>query len=331
MGTLRFFSGGRDSSGKQSIASEIMRLEFSKKGKLPAAERFKIILKRKMDENRKQLPQNGRQLSQRAQNALKEMAAKKAAKEAKKLRRMVIVAPRNFHNGRITAKGKIIDIEGNMIGQVNTKNAKMATNSGWTFGKYKAKSRRTEGSIIGAIDKYSPYYINLRKLQALQMAGVDPVTGRPLGGDTINVHGSSGSGGYVSEPAFSSYGESAGGPRQNVGVTAWGAMSDNVWGTFSDNAWGRSLDNVWGTTSSDIWGGVGGSPFGGKGVKIFGTGNGKNYIKAITNFLAALLGMKNKKTVDAFKAARRTKGVGSSGPRAGGGATRGPVIRGGRR
>ena len=28
------------------------------------------------------------------------------------------------------------------------------------------------------------------------------------------------------------------GPRQNVGASAWGAMSDNVWGTFADNVWG---------------------------------------------------------------------------------------------
>lgn len=298
MGTIRFFSGGRDPGASKSIASQIMRIEIEKKGKMPSADRFKLILKQKMAENRKKLStQNQKVMSKRADEALKQIAQKKAAKEAKALRKMVIVTPRVYPNGRLTQKGKIFDVAGNIVAEVNVKNGKIATTLGWSLGKYKPKSTQTHALIQEAINKYSPYYIQQRKLEALKAAGIDPITGQPVAQHSvINVQG-----GTVHNTGFTSYGEAAGGPRQNVGVTSWGAMSDNVWGTFADNAWGRSMDNVWGTTSTDVWGGIGGNPFGGKGVQIWGTGNGKNYLKRVTNFISALLGIKNKKTVEAFK------------------------------
>jgi hypothetical protein len=120
------------------------------------------------------------------------------------------------------------------------------------------------------------------------------------------------------------YGEASGGPRQNIGVTAWGARSDNVWGTFTDNAWGTSADTVWGTNTSDIWGGVGGNPYGagGRSVQIWGTGSGKNYIKAITNLIRKLFGRPHKQTVNAFKNARASSNA-ARGPRTAGSAPRG--------
>src|SRR5688500_7895537 len=128
----RHFTGSREPS-KNSIAKDILRLEMQKKGKLPAQMRYKMIFKRKQQEAREKamaaqstVDQTGRlvstrKMSDKAEQALKEMAMKKAAKEQKKLRKMVIVQPQNFSNGRIDKKGQIFDLAGNMIGKVNTK------------------------------------------------------------------------------------------------------------------------------------------------------------------------------------------------------------------
>lgn len=301
--------------GKRSAASELMRFEIQKKGKLPAADRYKRILKKKMEESRAKALSNVstgfklpgslkdvRKISKRAEAALKEIAARKAAKEAKALRRMVIVEQRNFQNGRIEKNGKIYDIAGNLVGEVKLKNGKMQTMTGWGFGQYKAKNYLTNIAIQDAITKYSPYYINMRKMQAMQTMQDAP--------DVINVHGPKttpasnfyGYQGSDAGAAFSPYGEDSLGPRQNIGMTSWGARSDNVWGTFTDNAWGTSTDNVWGSNSTDIWGGIGGNIFGGKYIQVWGTGNGKNYLKGLTGFFAALFGIKTKKSREAFRA-----------------------------
>lgn len=338
MGTIRFFSGGRD-SGQRSIASEILKLEVQKRGKLPASERFKLIMQRKMAESQKKLDEKNaaknkgkRQMSKKAENALKEIAARKAAKESKRVRQMVVVEKKIYHNGRITAKGAVYDIAGNKVAQVSTKNGKMQTMLGTALGQYKPKSQFVNGVLVDAINKYSPYYINLRKMQAMQAAGLDPVTGQPVNQNTINVHGNSnaamhggnyqpmGSMYFHNEPPpsnhflpaenepFSTYGTTSGGPRQAVGGTAWGARSDNVWGTFTDNIWGTSADTVWGTNTSDVWGGVGGNPWGhGKSVQFWGTGNGVNYLKSVTNLIRKFFGRPHKETVNAFKAARQTR------------------------
>jgi len=315
MSTIRFFSGGRDQGKRNSVANEIMRIEFEKKGRMSSTDRFKLIMKRKMEEQKKQMGgDNLKPMSERARQALKQIAAKKAAKAAKQLRQSVIVQPRVYANGRLTQKGQIQDIAGNMIGEVNTKNGKMSAMLGGNFGRYKPKSHQTDALIQEAINKYSPYYIQQRKIQAMQAAGLDPVTGQPINPQVVNVYGVQSGGG--NEQGFNAYGEAAGGPKQNIGVTAWGARSDNVWGTFADNAWGSSMDNVWGTNSTDVWGGIGGNPFGGKSVQFFGTGNGKNYIKIVTNFIAGILGIKNKKTADAFKQHRNARNAAarSAGP-----------------
>src|SRR5690348_842051 len=116
-----------------------MRIEIMKKGKLPAVDRYKQILKKKMGENKEKALGNikkpgfgfpssfkeARKMSKLAEQKLKEVAQKKASKEAKKMRQMVIVSPRNYQNGSIDKKGKIYDIAGNVVAQVNTKNGKI--------------------------------------------------------------------------------------------------------------------------------------------------------------------------------------------------------------
>jgi hypothetical protein len=312
MGTTRYFSGSRH-SGQRSVANEMMRFEMQKKGKLPAAERYKRLLKKKLEENQKKAmlgrkstfslagsKKSEQQMSKRAQEALKEISARKAAKQAKIDRNMVIVQPKNFSNGHINKKGQISDIAGNVVGTVDRKNGNMATSLGWKFGKYKPKNYMTDLAITGAINNFSPYYINLRKMQAMQQGGTG-VWGN-TGDEVINVHGGHGGGGNVygapmHENPASWYGEGVSSPRQNVGVTAWGAMSDNTWGTFADNVWGGSMDTVWGTNSSDVWGGVGGNPWGDtKGRHIWGTGNGVNHLKKMSALVARFLGLKTKQS-----------------------------------
>lgn len=302
----RYFNTGRD-AGRVGVASEIARLEIMKKGKLPSTERYKQILKKKLESEKKKvlgdrvkvgftIPgslKEARKMSRQAEQKLKELAQKKAAKEAKRLRKMVIVTPRNYHNGSLDKKGKIYDVAGNVVGQVNTKNGKMSTMHGWNLGKYKPQSYRTDIVIQQAIDQHSPYFINQRRQQLLQQQGVVQYTsfGPPAEeGATHNLYGS------LQTAADSNfYGADAGPARQNIAATAWGARSDNVWGNFADNTWGTFADNVWGGNYSDVWGGMGaGNLWGQKGVRIWGTGSGKNYILKFTSAIAALFGFSTK-------------------------------------
>ncbi|MGE3713631.1 MAG: hypothetical protein AB7F82_03765, partial [Alphaproteobacteria bacterium] len=197
-------------------------------------------------------------------------------------------------NGSITSKGRIFDVAGNQVAYVNTKNGKMQAMNGWSIGKYKPRSIQTNLAIQDAINKYSPYYINLRKMQQMQQGEGAHGVVNLYGPTTPNAHTLYGP--SASEPSMSDYyGTAAGGPRQNIGMTAWGAMSNNAWGTFADNAWGTVSDNAWGTAATDVWGGISaGSLWGVKGTKIWGTGNGRNYLKGIANFMAAMFGLKTK-------------------------------------
>jgi len=313
----RYFGGNRTGVRSQA-ASELMRFEIMKKGKLPPAERYKRIMKKKLEENKEKALGAAykkpfslsdkidiKKLSPRAEQAMKEIAMKKARKLAKAERQMVIIEARNFQNGSINKKGEIFDIAGNMIGKVNTKNGVIATNNGWGIGKYKPKSMMTNMAITEAINKHSPYYINLRRQQMLQAQGqMEFGVHGVASGDVINVHGPvAGSyAGTVHGPAQtatgvtteyqSAFGSDLVGTRQNVGVTAWGVRSDNVLGTFADNVWGATGDNAWGGYSSDVWGGTGGQGLWGTSmIKIWGTGNGVNYLKPITNAIRGLFGM----------------------------------------
>ena len=359
MGTLRYFSGSRD-PGKRSPASELMRLELKKKGKLPAVERYKFLLSKKMQEAKKEAmlaPKPGRTMSKKAEDALKQIAMKKAAKQEKVMRRMVVVQPRNWYNGSINKKGKIHDIAGNYVGRVNTKNGKIAFFSGFSGGKYKPKSLATELFIQESINKYSPYFINLRKMQEMQQ-GTYPVVGpseNPYRNqDVINLYGGRVASAESSAPqeVTNVFGTHQDGYMRNGvgggGVTSLGVVSDNVWGTFADNAWGTTVDNVWGGTESNVWGGLGtGGLWGWKGVRVWGTGNGKNYLAKIARAVAAFLGFKlgrsplHQRLRDSARNAARTgnngtrtagarTGGGSSGARTGGGRTGGTPRSSGR-
>jgi|GEM_PF-2433246 len=347
---VRFFSGSRDKLNKRSIAQEILRLEVEKKGKLDPQDRFKFIMQRKMEESRKKVEMakqakgNGRPMSQKAEKALKDIAAKKASKEQKRLRRMVIVQPRNFSNGRLNKKGGIYDIAGNKVGQVNTKDGKISTYLGTHLGQYKPKSHYTNSLIQNSIDQWSPYFINLRKMQAMQAAGLDPMTGQPLNPTNSNVYGATGGdsnspygggakaamlgGNYTpsgqlynrAEPTdkeIHPYGEqSPYAGQQAIAGSVHGSVSNNVWGNFADNAWGTSFDNVHGTASSDVWGGVGGTPYGslGKAVQLWGTGNGTNHLKALINRLSQLFGLNTKSTRKQIAGMRGESRTARSGP-----------------
>jgi hypothetical protein len=217
---------------------------------------------------------------------------KKAAKDQKALRRMVIVQPKTFTNGRLTKKGDIYDIAGNKVGKVNTKDGRMATYLGTFLGYYKPKSHRTISLIQGAIDQHSPYFINLRKMQAMQAAGLDPRTGQPLNPDTSNVYGatanSMGSTLYGGGYSTSANGVT-GSPNDNAlyamhgglyrpqgsarfqaqqaaagdndlygdganGITRGSAIGASVHGATSNNVWGNYADNAWGTSFDNVHG-----------------------------------------------------------------------------
>src|SRR4051812_46364372 len=115
MSGIRFFSGGRDADEKKRVAKEMMRLGIEKRAKMDGQERFKFMMERKMAENRNKVraaKMSNRPMSARAEKALKDMAAKKAAKQAKQLRKMVIITPKTYMNGKLTKKGDLFDLAG---------------------------------------------------------------------------------------------------------------------------------------------------------------------------------------------------------------------------
>ena len=321
---VRYFNGSRE-SGKRSPAGELMRLELQKKGKLPAVERYKFLLNQKLMEAKKQsmlAPKPGRVMSKRAEEALKQIAMKKAAKQQKIMRRMVVVQPKNWYNGSIDKKGKIHDVAGNYVGRVNTKNGKINFFAGFEGGKYKARSSATELFIQESINKYSPYFVNLRKMQQMQQ-GMYPLIGSPLDDhqqEVLNLHGRTAVPQQVEiTNVFGTHLD--GHMRQGGGgVTSLGVMSDNVWGGFADNAWGTAVDNVWGGTESNVWGGLGaGGLWGYKGVRIFGTGNGVNYLAKVAKAAAAIFGL----NIKFGKGKDGSSGQGrNAGPRTAGGGPR---------
>lgn len=336
MSTIRHFSGSREQGGK-SIAKEILQLEMQKKGKLPAQMRYKLIFKRKQEEAKAKAMQamaqagnmkdasgkmvTGRKMSERAEQALKEMAMKKAAKEQKKLRKMVIVQAQNFSNGRIDAKGQIFDLAGNMVGKVNTKNGTMSLNSGWSIGKYKPKSYMTKLLIEQAIDKHSPYFILQRRLQQ-QAAAMSSVHGGFVDPNVINVQGVSAQMAMLGGGLYGGAGNAAHGVHgpmddhhhQQSNITAWGAVSNNAWGTFSNNVHGTLGENVHGTVNTDVWGGVGASSmWGQKSVRMYGTGSGVNHLGGLMKYVRALFGIKSKAGREAQRELRAQRMAGGGG------------------
>jgi hypothetical protein len=338
MSTIRHFTGSRE-FGKKSIAKEILQLEMQKKGKLPAEMRYKLIFKRKQQEAKekaaKAMSQGSgasgrmvtqRKMSEKAEQALKEIAMKKAAKEQKKLRRMVIVQKQNFSNGMVNEKGQIFDIAGNIVGNINLKTGKMAVNSGWSIGKYKPKSYMTKLLIEQAINKHSPYFIKQRQLQQ-QAAAMAGVHGGYIDPNVINVQGMSAQGAMLGGGMYGNTGHGDHGVHGPLdaayhgigsqgGITSLGAMSNNVHGTFSGNVHGTTADNVFGTVNSDVWGAAGGnSMWGVRGVRLYGTGSGVNKLTSITKYVLGIFGYQTKAAREAQRQARalRAAGVGSAG------------------
>lgn len=335
MSTTRHFNASRE-IGKKSISREIMEIEKQKKGKLDQAARFKIILKRKQEESRAKLDaenaakdlKNGgkggmfakRKVSARAQQALKEIAMKKAAKEAKKQRKAVIVEPRQFPNGSITKNGRIYDIAGNIVAQVNLKDGRITTYTGWFICKYKPKSYMTNVMIQEAINKHSPYFIQLRKMQLMQQ-GMSNVYGGYQDPNAANVHGMSamaamhGAGYAPGEVNIHGVAVDSHASGANVTMTAWGAMSNNTWGTFSNNAWGTVADNVHGTVNADVWGaaGAGSGMWGQRGTRLYGTGSGENMLSGLTKYILGLFGYQSKSAREAQRQARAMRVASGSG------------------
>lgn len=224
----------------------------------------------------------GRQLSKKAELALEEIAKRQAAKEERELRKMVFITPENYpSHGRMDEKGNVYDLADNIVMKVDKK-GKVKTVSGWTICKYKPKSMMNKVMITSGIEKHSPYFINQRKIQELQrqqmlavMYGQDPNSiGSPFGGTQMG--------------GVDLYGRQNGDQayrNTNIagGMTAWGAMADNVHGGFSSNVLGTYADNVWGRASTDVWGGFGtggGGIWSGRGWRIWGSGKHgqKNYL-----------------------------------------------------
>ncbi len=361
METIRHFSGSRGAA-KPSVAKEILKIEIQKKGKLPAQMRYKMIFKRRQEEMKEKAVKEStqanlnsassmvsrRKMSSKAEQALKEVAMKKAAKEAKALRQMVVIQPRNFYNGSLNKKGFIYDIAGNVIGKVNSKNGAMTTNMGWAIGKYKPKSYMTRLLIEQAIDKHSPYFIRQRLLLAQQQALAGGVHGAPFDPNVMNVHGISaqasmlGGGAYGHHEHNDNYGvhgrDDINSPNlgSNAAFTAWGGVSNNVWGGMSGNVHGTMADNVFGTANADVWGAVGGGGMWGvKSVRLYGTGSGENHLTGITKWILGIFGYQSKAAREAVRQSRALRAAlaqgGATSSRSSGGGSGGSAVAGRRR
>jgi hypothetical protein len=163
------FNGGR--SPKGGAASQMKKLELQKGGKLPltSAEKYQQMMRGKVEEARAKsmgkskgafgLPgakSSGKSMSPRAEAALKMMAEAKAAKENKKIAKMVAIVPKNYGGlGRLDSKGRIFDNGGNIVMKIS-RNGKIATSSGWNIGKYKPKNMSVDNMIMDALKKHSP-------------------------------------------------------------------------------------------------------------------------------------------------------------------------------
>jgi hypothetical protein len=338
--TKRFYSGARDTGAKKmGEAARLKRLEIELGGKLPISneERYKRILKKRLEENHSkaasqkstfQLPGTKpveRKMSKKAEQALSQIAQRKAAKEEKALRQMVIVQPRVFSDaGRIDSKGNAYDLGNNLTLKVDVKTGKIKTNTGWTVGKYKTKKKLlTNALLTDALKKHGAYFIQQKRLQmlleqqrlaALGMEGSN-VHGTPLASEIFmeKHYGSADGHGNSSQPSDMNQ-------RTGANMTAWGAMSNNAHGTFSENAWGGMMDNVWGGVNNNVWGGIGGNGWGGhRGFKIWGTGapNQKNYLKPLGALFIGLFGFGFGMGKGAHKLRGGRSGGGSTPARAG--------------
>jgi len=270
MTTTRFFNGAR-STGKMGEAARMKKLEIMKGGKLALspADRYKRIMRAKLQEyqekNRKE-SRNGFELSVKARRAMEEIAKRKAMKEEKALRQMVVIKPRRYgDSGHINAKGQVYDEMNNLVLKVNRKNGKVTTMGGMTLGKYRPKKFNHASFMRENIVKFSPYHIKLRQMMAQQQMqnmyathgmGAGMSIYGPMGDESaINVYGRGGH--YESEEAFAPVYGRAPVSRGSAGITGWGVTASGVHGVFAEDTWGNFRDNVWGGTHNNIWGGLG--------------------------------------------------------------------------
>ena len=272
--TKRFYSGMRNDS-RLGEAAKLKRLEIQKGGKLPitAAERYKKVIKQKLVDHQEEAARNRtnqfnlpgtkpleKKLSQQAEQAMRQIAMRKARKDEKALKKMVVVKPQNFpYAGRMDKKGNIYDVGGNLTMKVDLKTGKVKTMGGMTIAHYSSKDQmRTTGQIKDALLKFGPYFVQQKRLQLLQ----EHERQAQLNGYGNNVWGAA-SEQFIQEH-YTSHGSTAEREEhhRSANVTAWGAMSKSVMGVQADNIWGTVADNVWGGTDSNVWGGLGGTNWG---------------------------------------------------------------------
>lgn len=219
----RFFSGTRSGSGKGGAASQAMRERLKKGGTESASETYKKMLKQKLAEAKMKAASGEKSAfatfgkvgqapvrSKKAQEMMKQMALQQQIKENKKAKKAVIVEAKRLMNGNIDKKGRVFDIAGNQVAQVNLKNGAISTIYGQHVGIYKEKSYMTKMALEEAINKNSPYLINQRKLIAQQAQGGMPQIGA----------------GFAQTHTTDVFGNAAGG---NV----WGNANTDVWGNPS--------------------------------------------------------------------------------------------------
>ncbi len=229
---VRFFSGVRDKNGKNSSStSKLLRDELRKKGRI-TPETYKKIIQQKLNEARAnagkrenssfnmfgKMAQNKPTRSVKAQKTIQFMAEEALMKAAAKLRKEVIIEVRRFFNGNIDKKGKIYDVAGNLVAQVNLKNGAMTTVYGQNLGMYKPKSYLTVAAITDAINKNSPFLVNQRKTIEMQK-NAQPAAQLDVWSRTP--------------------------------TDVWGNAKTDVWGRTATDIWGRTQTDAWGNQQID--------------------------------------------------------------------------------
>jgi hypothetical protein len=357
MSGKRIFTGSR-AANSLGEAAKIKKMELMKGGKLPltSADRYKRIMDKKVEEHRAKAnltAQSGFMLkgatstasykrSKRAEQALKEMAKRKAIKAEKELRQMIVIKPRRYYDGqgyfaKIDAKGNVYDETDNIVLRVDARRGGVVkTMGGLALGKYKPKRAMHVGMMRDWVNKHSIYLIKLRQMEMQRqiqamyaMQGIENITihgiemsAKDLARQIVlDAHGNN------TNPAAAEEWQRKHG-RDNLGVNAWGVMSNNVHGTFGENVWGTFSDNVWGSASNNIWGGIGdpggwgksssGGIFGKPGRSVWGSGraNQKNYIKIGVGMVLARLGFFRRS--GSGRPAGGRSGGGAPAPRSGG-------------
>lgn len=295
--TKRFYSGAKPGGGSMGEAAKLKRIELEKGGKLPftPTERYRRIMKKKMEETQNasnkvstfQMPGAKpvkKQQSKKTQEAMRMIAQRKAFKEEKELRNMVVVKAGSVGDaGRVDKKGFVYDVGNNRTLKIDMKTGQIKSMGGWTVGKYNSRKRaRSHGIMNDALKKHGAFFIQQKKLKMLEEAEL-AYQAQHKG----TIWGGGSTGGAASQQFMDQhFGEERDlyGRTQNdhlnhrtgTNGSAWGAMSNNAHGTYVDNVWGGMVDNVWGTADSNVWGGLGGSAWSsGGGGGIWGGGGSR--------------------------------------------------------